>query len=147
MAEVIGVVASGISIGSLAIQIVSSIQQLLDFWSTVKDAPENVQALLQEINILGNLLSEIDGNEGEEHSSVIRQAITKATEYCQLALDKIDTVLRDLASGLYSTRGRIKHWTAVKTALKDKRLEKSLVRLERAKSLLNLAYQCYTQYV
>ena len=103
MAEVLGVIASCISIGSLAIQIVGSIQQLLDFWSAIKDAPENVQYLLQEIDLLGHLLSEINGDENEEYSLVTRQAVIKATGYCQLALDGIDGVLRDLASGVNST--------------------------------------------
>ena len=149
MAEVLGVVAGGMGIGSLANQIVGSVQQILDLWSSIKDAPENVQSLLEELNLLGNLLSKMsgDGDEAEEQSLSLRQATTEVTRYCQLAPDSIDGVLKHLASEMTSNKRRIRQWAAVKVTVKGKRLEKSLARLERAKSLLTLAYQCYTQYV
>ena len=147
MAEVLGVVASGISVGSLAIQIIASVQQVLDFWSTIRDAPENVRSLLKELKLLGHLLSEFDRDSEEAQLSTTRPIINEATESCQIALDNINRVLIDLERGLQSTRGRIRQWTALKAAMKDKRMEKSLARLERAKSMLNLAYQCYNKYL
>ena len=45
-----------------------------------------------------------------------------------------------------SVKGRIRYWTTVKAGLKDKVLERSVIRLERAKMLLMLARQCYTSY-
>ena len=146
MAEVIGVVASGIAVSQLAIQIVSNVKQILEFWSTVKGAPEDVQTLLEELDLLGNLLSEIDEAERDEQSPATQQITSRILRYCQIALKNIDGVLKDPAGGLTSSRGSIRQWSAIKMAMKEKRLEKSMARLERAKSLLNLAYQCSIQF-
>ena len=143
MAEVLGVVASGISIGSLAIQLVDSVQQILDIWSSIKGAPENVQDLLEELRILGELLSELTEN-GDEQAVPTRKSLLLAAQYCKKAIASVDKVLKDLADGIASSKGRTRNWSAIKAAVKDKVLERSMSRLERAKSLLVLARQCYT---
>ena len=140
MADIVGIVASGISIGTLAMQIVGCIQQILDLWSTINDAPENIQSLLEEIELLGNFLTEIDDEETGQPQTVV-----KIIKYCQDAADCIDQVTKDLAEGFTSTNSRRRHWIAVKAVLKEKKLTRCFMRLERAKSLLNLAFQYYTQ--
>ena len=145
MAEIIGVVASGISIGTLAVQIVGCVQKILDLWSTVKDAPENIRSLLEEIELLGNILSEIDSEKTwQTQTPSPRPAVVKTIEYCQEAADCISHVTKVLSEGLSSTSGRRRYWIAIKTVMKEKNLMRCLSRLERAKSLLNLAFQCYT---
>ena len=42
MAELVGVVASGISIATLAAQIASSIVKLKSYWNELQDAPEDI---------------------------------------------------------------------------------------------------------
>ena len=148
MAEIIGIVASGISIGTLAVQIVGSFQHILDLHSTIKDAPENIQSLLKEIELLGNVLSEIEDEETQPtqtQTSSTRQAVCTTTKYYQEAADCISHVKRDIAGYFPSKSSRRRYWIAVKTVMKEKELIKCLMRLERAKSLLNLALQCYTQ--
>ncbi|MCJ1387875.1 hypothetical protein MMC18_000718 [Xylographa bjoerkii] len=144
MAEVLGVVASGISIAGLAIQITTSIQQILDFWSSIKGAPTEIQNLLEELDLLAEILSTVDDNSDNDENPPRQAAAVKATRYCQNAASCIDAVVKDLSKGFEMPRGR-RHWTAVKAVLKDKTMSKSLQRLERAKTMLSLAQQCYTQ--
>ncbi|MCJ1399660.1 hypothetical protein MMC11_002862 [Xylographa trunciseda] len=144
MAEVLGVVASGISIAGLAIQIASSIQQILDFWSSIKGAPTDLQNLLEELGLLAEILSTVDDDTDNDETSPRQNAAVKAARYCQNAASCIEAVVRDLSEGLAVPRGR-RHWTAIKTVLKDKKMSKCLQRLERAKTMLSLAQQCYTQ--
>ena len=143
MAEVLGVIASGVSIGSITIQIVGSVQQILDFWSSIKDAPTDIQDLLEELQILANLLSEVDSSQNNGPNSSSQLA---AAKYCKNAATSITDVVKDLADGFAMSKGR-RRWTAVIAVLKEKKMAKSLQRLERAKMMLFLAQQCYTQFV
>ncbi|MCJ1438870.1 hypothetical protein MMC27_008260 [Xylographa pallens] len=144
MAEVLGVVASGISIAGLAIQIASSVQQILDFWASMKGAPTDIQTLLEELDLLAEILSTVDGNTDNDETSPRQNTTLKAAQYCQNAASCIDAVVKDLSDGFAMPRGR-RHWTAVKAVLKDKKMVKCLQRLERAKTMLSLAQQCYAQ--
>ena len=144
MAEVLAVVASGISVGSLAIQIVGSVQQLLEIWSTIRDAPQNFRDLLEELKILGEILFEC-AEDCDGHTSTSPKASTLAVQHCQKAVSNIDIVLKDLTNGITSTKGRTRRWAAVKAAVKDKAIERSITRLERAKSLLMIARQSHAE--
>lgn len=146
MAEVLGIIASGVSIASIAIQIVGSVQQVLDFWSSIRDAPTDIQDLLEEVQLLANLLLELDDNDNDSSGSTRQPTATKAAQYCKNAANSIDAVVKDLADGIAMSKGR-RRWTAVKAVLKEKKMAKSLQRLERAKMMLSLAQQCYTQFV
>ena len=146
MAEVLGIIASGVSIASIATQIVGSVQQILDFWSSIRDAPTDIQDLLEEVQLLANLLLELDDNDNDHSGSSRQPTATKAAQYCKNAANSIDAVIKDLADGFAMSKGR-RRWTAVKAVLKEKKMAKSLQRLERAKMMLSLAQQCYTQFV
>ncbi|MCJ1242806.1 hypothetical protein MMC30_000001, partial [Trapelia coarctata] len=111
-------------------------------WSSIKDAPTDIQDLLEELQILANLLLEFDSSP----NSPTQVAATKAAQYCKNAGVKIDTVVKDLADGFAMSKGR-RRWTAVKAVLKENKMARSLQRLERAKSMLSLAQHCYTQFV
>ena len=146
MAEVLGVVASGISVGSLAIQIIGSVQQMLDLWSTIKGAPEKLRYLLEELKIVGKILSELDRDSNEQMLTTQNASVmADAVQYCREAMAGVDQALQDLTVGMTSIKGRTRHWAAIKAAMKGKALEESIARLERAKSSLNLARHCYDQ--
>ena len=51
MAEAFGVAASAVGIASLGIQIVNSVRQLLDLWTYIKEAPEFVRKLLEDLKL------------------------------------------------------------------------------------------------
>ena len=139
MAEVLGVVASGISIGSLAIQLASSVQKIIDCWRSMKDAPRNIQSLLEEVKILSHLLVEFDIDEDKD---TLQKATTaKEIELCKAALSDVNDVLAELSLVTEVQRKR-RHWAALKVAFSEKRLSKCLSRLERAKSMLTLAHSC-----
>ena len=143
MAEVLAVVASGVSIASIAIQIVGSIEKLSDVWSSIRDAPENIKALLKELAQLANLLAVVDeSNACYEPTTPIQSALTQAKKDCQEVADSIKEVVKELAAGLAASRGR-RQWTAVKARLKEKRLVRYQKRLESAKLTLVIALQCY----
>ena len=143
MTEILGVVASGLSIGSVAAQIFTCVQNIKHLWSAIKDAPEDVQILFEELDLLARLLC--NAVDVESASPDRRGATIEAVCYCEKARVRIETVIKDLSGGFIATEGWIKHWTAMKTVMQEKRLKKCFARLERAKSMLNLALQCLNQ--
>jgi hypothetical protein len=60
MAEVLGIITSGLAIGQLIGSITSSIIKLKEHWDQVKDAPGEIQSLLLEIDSLNLILSHIE---------------------------------------------------------------------------------------
>ena len=59
MAEVLAIVASGISIAQITGSVVSSVDKIKDYWDQIKAAPDHIRNLLQEIDTLSLLLHHI----------------------------------------------------------------------------------------
>lgn len=60
MAEVIGLAASGIAIGTLAAQINSSAAKLKSYYDQIESASEDLQDLIEELNIVQILIADIE---------------------------------------------------------------------------------------
>jgi len=68
MAEAIGIVASGISIGQLAGQVTACTLKLKAYWDEIKKAPTEIKYPVREIDALSPILSQIqDGYTGGEN--------------------------------------------------------------------------------
>ena len=63
MAEVFGLIASGVSIGALAGQIASSVVKLKSYLDRIRDVPEDISILINEIEDLHFLLSDIEDDQ------------------------------------------------------------------------------------
>ena len=59
MAEVLGGVASGFSVASLAIQIGDSLSKVINFCESIREAPADNQRLMLELHLLSNIISVI----------------------------------------------------------------------------------------
>lgn len=68
MAEAVGVLASGIAIGTLAAQITSSVIKLKSYWDQVRDAPEDIKDLMEQIDNYNNVLAQLE--EGQRQSPI-----------------------------------------------------------------------------
>jgi hypothetical protein len=60
MAEVFGVAAGAIGIVSLSIQLAESLQKVKCFYGAVKNAPPQVEELIEEIEIMQDILSDLE---------------------------------------------------------------------------------------
>jgi len=56
MARVLGVVAGGISVASLAIQIFDGVQKIQEFCRLVHDAPKYLQCVVDDLSVIDTLL-------------------------------------------------------------------------------------------
>lgn len=141
MAEaVVGVVASGVSLASFALQLLDTAVRLRRLWSDIKDAPEEVIYLLTEIEVLARILGTIKevhtpapGN--DMYDAVFHQCLS----LCEQSARAMERLARDLEKLITQKRTM----GAFKVVLRKDIVADHRSRLERAKTSLLLAQQTY----
>jgi hypothetical protein len=149
MAEVVGVVASGISIGSLTVHIATSISKLKSFWDNIQEAPEDITSLIEEISDLHELLADIEDDQRRNPiSSLLLDGTvsSRCLEHCKRAADRLSELVDKISMDIQSSSRVKRKWVAAKVVLKRDRLEKYRSKMERTIRLMTLSYQCYTKY-
>jgi hypothetical protein len=138
MAEAFGVAAGVFGVVSLSIQLAESVQKVKAFYANVKNAPPRLADLLEEIAEMSELIKELEYEQRSTSivtSPLMKRCIEsslKAVEYFAMFSVELDTRVR-----------RRKISSGVKFALGQDEIERMLNRVERAKSLLTLAYMQY----
>lgn len=148
MAEVIGTIASGISIVQLSGQIAKNIIKLKGIWDQVKDAPEDISYLMKDLETLNAILHELEPQETDAHidfiagSHAFRQSLALCREGSRELNDLVDTLSIQLSSNskFRKTRG------SVKMVLKRDQIKRYKSKLKSAITLLSLSHQCYSRY-
>ncbi|RDW81872.1 hypothetical protein BP6252_02984 [Coleophoma cylindrospora] len=141
MAEVLAVVASGMSVVSLAVQFADSFQKLKDFYDRISEAPEEIRLALEQVEILSLILEDIDRDlqQSVSSSSAIKVAAMKSLRICAMANQDLLSLVQKLGEGMAEGKKR----TSLKAAFKKDNIELFRMRLENAKSTMLLAHQCY----
>ncbi|CZR66958.1 uncharacterized protein PAC_16857 [Phialocephala subalpina] len=126
MAEV-GLIASGMGIASLGIQIGSGIIKLKQLWDDVKDAPEEIQYLLEEIDMCSQVLSAVDDDD-------LPPSATKSLELCL----RVARLLKATVEELEASLAKRKRLGGFKCVLKRGAIDKLR---ERLKSIQTRRYE------
>ncbi|KUJ17097.1 uncharacterized protein LY89DRAFT_685051 [Mollisia scopiformis] len=130
MAE-LGIIASGMGIASLGIQIGSGIIRLKQLWNDVKDTPEEIRYLIEEIEILGQVLAGVD-----DHSDISPSG-RRCLDLCCRGAQLLAETLNDLETKV-TKRRRI---GSLKAVLGGGAVDKLRERLRSAQTMLMLATQ------
>jgi hypothetical protein len=147
MAELVGVISSGIAIGGLAAQAAKSIAKLKNLWDEVREAPEDIEELINEAHILARILVSL---ENEHHGEInLEQHVLRdnCLRYCRTATKKLQSLVQDLVGEIQSTKGLRRKWISGKFVLHKDRVKKYRARLKGAVRLLSLSEQCYARKV
>ena len=148
MAEAIGVIASGIAIGSLAAGIASSIVKLKSYWDQVQNAPEDIHDLLEELEVLSHLLADIANDQQQNSMSSLifdSTAISRCLQHCQRSADRLKELTDILSTDLDNSTRRKKQFAFAKVVLKKVQIDRYKEKLEGAIRVLSLSYQMYTK--
>ncbi len=145
MAEIVGVVASGISIGTLTAQITTSLIKLKSYWDQVRDAPEDIRDLIEGLEILAYTLA---AAEDDQRLNPISSSIVGPTSMCLNRCKKAAERLKDLADKIRAdieagNRFRRK-WGSTKVVLKKDQIDKYRAELGSTIALMSLSQQLYT---
>jgi hypothetical protein len=138
----LGIVASGIGVASLAIQIGDSVMKLKDFWNAVKEAPEEVNYLIEEIETLSLVLSEIGANGDNDDTAQIGSASSKkCLDLCRRGAEVLSTVVKEAEQEI----AKKKRIGSVKMALKKGLVDSLRDRLKTVQFMLMLSNQTYSE--
>jgi hypothetical protein len=143
MAEVFGIVASGISIASLAIQILENINRVIDFCQSIKDAPTEICRILLELQLLSNIVSGIQLVFEKRSLPEISEATIKNTlNLVRHDISRLSDLSLDLERKLNSKMRITRTWARVQTVLSEKKIAILRDHLDRAMGTLQLL-QCW----
>ena len=145
MAEVLGVLASGIATGQLAGEVTKSVIKLKSYWDRVRDAPEDIRHLLLEIDSLNLILCHISDDLSTPAARSGGLCIEQSLKLCTEGTDALSALVRDLAKKIDGKTGLRRKAGAAKVALKMEDIKKLKRRMKNAIRLLTLAYQCHTK--
>jgi hypothetical protein len=138
MAEAFGVAAGVFGVVSLSIQLAESVQKVKGFYANVKNAPPRLADLLEEIAEMSELIKELE-HEQRSTSVATSPLMNRCIESSLTAVEYFTTFSLELDTRVK----RRKIGGGVKFALDQEEIERMLNRVERAKSLLTLAYMQY----
>ena len=149
MAEVLGVLASGVAVTQLATAIVSGAQKLRRIWCELRDAPQDILQIVEELEILGQFLVFLQESlNSSPTDSGPKSNIERTIELSSNAARDLD----DIVSKLYiepdvDVGKRQKLKLRVQTLLHKGEIDKIRERLRGDARYLNLAINCYTMSV
>ena len=145
MAEVVGIIASGAGIATLGGQILESVFKLQQIFTDIRDAPEELRSILEEIAIVTNVLIECSQQSRSSPSGATQSgARDQALLYCESACRGLFAIVSEIEDGIRGSKFRSK-WYSFQAVVKAKRIAGFVARLERAKSTLALAQLMYLQ--
>ena len=138
--ELLASTASAFAIVSLAVQLAESANKLYEFWASVKDAPDAIQDMVTDLELLSSVLSRIAL---EAQSSTPDDTTTAVLKNCSVKLQSLTLQVDKLEPGFTLRSSTIRKWRAIKVVLRSGRLEKLLTTVEGIKTTLILAQQTF----
>ncbi|KAK0668349.1 hypothetical protein QBC41DRAFT_252413 [Cercophora samala] len=149
MAEIIGLVSGGIAIAQATGKVGSLVLSLSRLWREVKDVPETIKALVEQLEYFA--LS-IDAIETELQAEIgggcpPTPMCARAIQHCRHVHKELDKLIQDLMGDIVSTRRRKRYVAKTETVLfkkvelemYEKRLYRTLKILEMALKLLSIS--------
>ena len=148
MAELLGVVASGMAVVQVAAEVGDRALALKRLWDEIKDVPSTIRGYVDEIEMLTPVLDEMDQEFKDfalRPGSMIwnDQSAQRCLTHCRQAKEELSKLIDDLSmhvnSGQRSRRGVAK----LKVVMKKETLSRYENRLKMALQLLNFAHMSY----
>jgi hypothetical protein len=137
--------ASAISVASIGIQITESIHSLIRFCKSMKDAPDVIESISEDLAVLDEILTSLLTYhqciqlQRPDSSTESPQPVPKALTICLKRLRGLEQMVSGLEKGMSSRKA----WTSLKAALKDDTIKNFQTSLESAKASLVLANQLF----
>ena len=142
MAEILGVVASGIAVGQAAATITGSLLKLKELWSQVRDIPDDLTHLVHEIEIAYLVLAESKEQEQLVDYHMRSRSLEMALQLTDDAAQELIALVDDLRIRVKESQGWKKKLTAAKAVFAWDQIKRYMSRLKRCLRLLTLAQNC-----
>lgn len=147
MAEIIGIVASSISITQLAAQVSKSVMELKNLWGQVKELPSDIDFLMRQVESLELILSQMQDDLTQKAMPTLvfdNICVKQSLKLCKEGADKLGTAVSVLADDLKGKTGLSLKMGSIKVMHKKEKLQRLKAMTQEAINMLSLAYQCHT---
>ncbi|KAG4430425.1 hypothetical protein IFR05_014095 [Cadophora sp. M221] len=143
MAEILGTVASGFAVVSLAIQVAETIHKLKTFHSLMQSAPADIIFAIEELEALSIVLKDVDHSMQEQLflDPRVKGAVMRSWRLCKVAVDGLASIVVSLEEGLGKGKGKIRG--SFRVAMKKGEMDDFRRKIESAKATMQLANQIY----
>jgi hypothetical protein len=142
MAEVLGIISSGVAIGKATAAIPNSLIKLNELWNEFRDVPEDLVFLVRQIEILHLLFEENENQVSRARHPPPPQSVERAIELVNNGAQELEALVEELQGGLKQRRGWKGKVATAKVVLKSHHIKRCKSRLKATVTLLNLAKQC-----
>lgn len=127
----------------IAIQLAGGLKKISDFWKSVQNAPMDVQNIITDLDLLSGIFCEMAF---EAQHNGPDATLEKVLHRCEVSCKALTAILYETQPGFVSVKRPVRHWTAVKTALRKEGFEKLQVILDRLKGTLIIVQQNLIRY-
>ncbi|MCJ1226722.1 hypothetical protein MMC12_003375 [Toensbergia leucococca] len=127
--------ASVIAIATVAVQLADGMKKLCEFWSSIKEAPDDIHSIATGLGMLSASLTEI------AHEAELQQpdpTLTRVLKECSVEVNLLTSIVDDFEPGFASSSSRVRRWTALKAVFKTEKLKKFRDFLDSTKTTLLL---------
>nr|POE63215.1 hypothetical protein CFP56_04118 [Quercus suber] len=140
MAELLGIIAGGAGLASLALQLGESAQRLRRLQKSFLDAPAILDDIAFELDTFSLMLQDLERNR-QYHDSVDYRIVERCVRTCERSTGQIQSVASKLETTMRKsiTRGR------AHTAFELAHIDRLCNELDRSKTSLALSYQLYIE--
>ena len=129
------VAASATAIASISIQLADSVKKLIDFWNSVRDAPDDIKDILLDLRLLSTVLNDIECEaQANRHDATLKDVLGSCVSY----VNRLHAMLNEISPDFASTKRCVRTWAAVKSVLRKDRLARFQNNLAYLKSTLLL---------
>jgi hypothetical protein len=113
--EALGAASSVFAVVSLAVQLGSNIQQLIDFWNLVKEAPVEIGQIKLQLRVLGELLHTIEIDARAYKDARTTDIGNECLRICLGRFAKLENITRGPDKGM-NGNGIRQRWTCLRKA-------------------------------
>lgn len=148
MAELLGLVASAITVVEVAGHVATTVVALKRLWTEVRDVPETVNALMEQLEVLHPVLEDMESQFLDTRFKIKDDVSAKISmKYCRRAVSDLENLVNDMSRQIASTRRSRRMVAKVKVVIKKDLVLSYQERLKGALHLLSMSQQNYLMYV
>ena len=144
--EPLSVAASAFGIVSLAIHLAESVQKLHRFWTSVRDLPEDIAGIIDDLQILQRILDEIGLEEQRlQTAGLLCQTSTEVLDKCRDNIRRLGALIRGFELEFPSCK-YARTWVIVKIYFKKEKIDRFQKLLDRTMQYLLLEHIGFSRY-
>jgi hypothetical protein len=132
-ADPLSIASAAVSLAGFAGQTLNGVRFLCDFFTDVRDAPDDINTIAQELQLIGEILEECLAD--AQVSRLSNPALEQAVQDCRYWVNKLENRVQAFQPR-YAAGGVRRTWAQIHVAFRNKTIGKYVKGLQEAKGTL-----------